>query len=315
MPEEAVTQVQRVLALKTFDVFRSLAPQELAALAEHAKPRQFSAGAILQRAGVPARTLHFILQGDVELVQKESVMARLGPQDVVGGLSALIGDEQTNFARAVVETTTLQLHREDLLDVFEDNFSVLLGVLRTLAGAQLSARRKLGPHAGFSAAQSGAPPSSSGAITELGLVEKLFHLRGALDFAETRVEALADLAQDAKVVRRAAGEVLWNVGDLSEHNALLLEGVIAGSNEDPAQYFEFGPGALVGGIDSLAAEPRWYRAIAKEPITALYIRTQHLLDVIEDDVEFAMDMLRVFARTLRTLQAELPEVPESQPLV
>jgi CRP-like cAMP-binding protein len=307
-----VTQVERVLALKTFDVFRSLAPQELAVLAEHARPRRFAAGDTLQRAGVPARTLHFILQGGVELNQKDSASARLGPQDVLGGLSALIGDEQASSARAVVSTTTLQLHREDLLDVFEDNFAVLLGVLRTLARAQLSARRKLGTHAGFSASESGSPQRP---VSELGLVERLFHLRSALDFAESRVEALADLAQDAKAVRIAAGQVLWEVGDLSEHNVLLLEGVIAGRSEDPAQSFEFGPGALVGGIDSLAAEPRWYRALAKEPVTALYIRTQHLLDVIEDDVEFAMDMLRVFARTLRSLQEQVPGVPETQALL
>jgi CRP-like cAMP-binding protein len=71
----------------------------------------------------------------------------------------------------------------------------------------------------------------------------------------------------------------------------------------------------VGGIDSLAAEPRWYRAVAKSQVTALYIRTQHLLDVIEDDVEFAMDMLRVFARTLRSLQEQVPGVPETQALL
>ncbi|HEY6558244.1 MAG TPA: cyclic nucleotide-binding domain-containing protein [Polyangiaceae bacterium] len=312
MSEQAVTQVERVLALKTFDVFGSLAPQELAVLAEYTRPRRYNAGDTLQRAGVKARTLQFILQGGVELVQNGSAPVRLGPQDVLGGLSALSGDVQVKAARAVVETTTLQLDREDLLDVFEDNFSVLLGVLRTLAKTQLSARRQLGQHAGFSASESGTPPRP---VAELGLVERLFHLRGALDFAESRVEALADLAQDAKVARHAAGEVLWEVGDLSEHNVLLLEGVIAGKNQNPAQYFEFGPGALVGGIDSLAGEPRWYQAVAKTAVTSLYIRTQHLLDVIEDDVEFAMDTLRVFARTLRSLHEELPGVPENQALL
>jgi CRP-like cAMP-binding protein len=312
VPEQAVTQVERVLALKTFDVFRSLAPQELAVLAEHARPRHFVSGDTLQRAGVPARTLHFILHGVVELSQKGAQDVRLGPQDVVGGLSALIGDEQGQSARAVVPTTTLQLHREDLLDVFEDNFSVLLGVLRALAKAQLAARRKLGAHAGFAASASG---TAARPVGELGLVEKLFYLRRALDFAESRVEGLADLAQDAKAVRIERGEALWEVGDLSEHNVLLLEGVIAGSSVEPAQSFEFGPGALVGGIDSLAGEPRWYRAVAKEPVTALYIRTQHLLDVIEDDVEFAMDVLRVFARALRSLQLQVPGVPETQALL
>jgi CRP-like cAMP-binding protein len=312
VPERAVTQVERVLALKTFEVFKGLPAQELAVLAEHARPRFFPSGALLLRPGIPVKTLHFILQGLVEVVREGSAPAELGPQDVLGGLRALGGDDQTEHARALQNTTTLQLHRDDLQDVFEDNFSVFLGVLRTLARAQLSLRRRLGEHAGFSPS---APGTAAHAVGELGLVEKLFHLRKAMDFAESRVEALADLAQEAEAVRVEAGQVLWEVGDLAEYNVLVLEGVIGATTTSSEQHFEFGPGSVVGGLDAMAGEPRWYRAVAKEPLTALYMRSQHVLDVIEDNVEFGMDMLRLFARTLHGLSGRLSEPPNDQALL
>jgi CRP-like cAMP-binding protein len=311
VPEGAVTQVERVLALKTFDAFRDLAPVELAALADNARPRRFKKGQALLRPGLPARSLHFILRGKVEVSRRGEPPVSLGPQDVVGGLAALIGDEQSQHAYAVEPTTTLQLHRDDLQDVFEDNFPALLGVLRTLARAQLEVRRGLGKDAGFPLIKTANPARP---IAELSLVDKLFFLRKALDFAQSRVEALADLAQETRTLRAAEGQVLWSLGALADHTLLLIEGVIGASSENEEQVFEFGPGDVVGGIDALAGEPRWYQAVARTPITALQIGTQHLLDVIEDNGELGMDLLRVFASTLRALQGRLP-APPNQPLI
>jgi CRP-like cAMP-binding protein len=303
-----ITQVDRVLALKTFDAFRDLSPEELAALAEYARPRFFTKHACVVRGGMRIRALHFILQGEIEVLQTGKPPLRLGPQAVLGGLAALSGDEFAEHARALSPTFTLELKRDDLQDVFEDDFSVLLGVLRSLARAQLAARRKLGERAGFPPLQGG---HAARPVGELGLVERLFFLRRAMDFAEARLEALAELAQEASTLRAQPEQVIWQMGELAEHSLVLIDGVLEGTTDTDQQSFEFGPGAVVGGIDAVAGKPRWYRATAKTPLVALSIPAQHLLDVIEDDIDLGMDLLRVFAASLRGLQAQLLNLPPS----
>jgi CRP-like cAMP-binding protein len=312
MLESPGTQLERVLFLKTFDAFKNLSPEELTALAENTRPQSFETGAALGKPSLPVRTLHFILQGRVEVVKEGQPTAILGPQDVVGGLAVLIGDERGQLVRALEPTSTLKLRREDLEDVFEDNFAVLLGVLGALARAQLALRRTLGREAGYPAVQSAAPARP---LVELGLVERLFCLRRAMDFAQTRVDALSDLAEDARTLRAEAGEALWEIGDLAENNLLVVEGVITAATQDSEQVFEFGPGSFVGGVDVFAGEPRWYRATCKTPVVGLRIRTQHLLDVVEDHIDLGMDLLRVLARMLAGLQGGAPSAAAlAQPL-
>lgn len=312
MLESPATQPERVLALKTFDAFRNLSPEELTCLAENARPRSFERGEALGKPALPVRTLHFILQGRVEVVRAGQPPSVLGAQDVVGGLAVLVGDERGQLVRALEPTRTLQLGREDLEDVFEDNVAVLLGVLGALARAQLALRRALGQNAGFPAVQSGA---AARPFAELGLVERLYFLRRAMDFAQSRVDALSDLAQEAQTVRAEAGQVLWEIGDLAEKNLLVIEGVIAGATADTEQVFEFGPGALVGGVDAFAGQPRWYQATCKTRVVGLSIRAQHLLDVVEDHIDLGMDLLRVFAKTLRSLQHGAALPPAAQPIL
>jgi CRP-like cAMP-binding protein len=71
------------------------------------------------------------------------------------------------------------------------------------------------------------------------------------------------------------------------------------------QRFGFGPSSSVGGIDSLAGLPRWYSARAGTDVVALRSDVENLLDVFEDHPDIGIEMLRVLARTLMTLQARV----------
>jgi CRP-like cAMP-binding protein len=295
-------QVQRVLALRTFSAFRDLMPAEVAVLAENAHERRFPRGKPLYRRGAVIRSLHFVMQGKVGLV-RDGVKAReLGPQSVIGGLSSLGVQPANEEYVALEETVTLELLHEDVEDVFEDNFRIFLGVIRAIAGAVIRVRRTLGESAGFPEVGSGQPSRNLG---ELGLVEKIFFLRENMNFAKTRVEALADLAQETVDVKIAEGEALWKVGDPSDHSLMLISGIIDCHSEEPLQRFAFDPGSTVGGLDSLANVPRWFEARARTPLRGLRVETQRLLDVFEDNMEMGIDLLRVIGYTLHELQSRV----------
>jgi CRP-like cAMP-binding protein len=68
--------------------------------------------------------------------------------------------------------------------------------------------------------------------------------------------------------------------------------------------FRLGPDSAVGGIDSIAGQPRWYRAIAETDVVALRGSTEVLMDVIEDHPDMGVDMIQSAARVLLELHGE-----------
>src|SRR5688572_28999814 len=293
-------QVQRVLLLRTFEAFRDLSPVELAAVAEHVRPRLFRKGAQLFPLGRVVRSNHFVVEGKVAIVREGKQVRVFGPQSSLGGLASLTGEPETQVYLALEDTETLELLRDDIQDVFEDNFRIFQGVMRAITRVVLEVRRRLGPSAGFQPVTNADPVRPVG---ELGLVEKIFFLRQTMSFAQTRIEALADLAQETEDLTLPAGQILWRAGDVSDHALMPISGIIACETDDGRQKFKFDPGSTVGGIDALANVPRWYQACAETPVRTLRVDAQRLLDVVEDNIELGMDMLRVFGLGLRQLQA------------
>jgi CRP-like cAMP-binding protein len=77
--------------------------------------------------------------------------------------------------------------------------------------------------------------------------------------------------------------------------------------------FRFGPESVVGGIDAIASEPRWYGATAETDLVALRGEVSHLIDVIEENPDMGLDMLRSASRVLADLDAKLgPSGVESE---
>jgi CRP-like cAMP-binding protein len=290
-----------VLLLRTFRAFSTLSPAELAVIADNTTPRFFPRGSVLLQPGVPVRAIHFVVHGGVEIPREGRPPRLVGAQELVGGLAALTQDPLGEHAVAREDTVTLELERDNMEDVFEDNFPIFLGVLRAMAHTQLALRRRLGPTAGFAAADS---PEPIRPVGKLDLVERIFFLRRTMSFAKTRIEALADVAHDA------AGLVLGE--DVADVAVLPLSGIIDCDTDDGSQHFAFGPGSIVGGLDSFAGEPRWFTARATTAVRALVIDTQVMLDVIEDNMEMTTDMLRVFAGVIRDLQNRITELPGEQ---
>src|SRR5690606_40077179 len=134
--------------------------------------------------GMPVRALHFVLRGRLEVTEHGGAREIVGPRHVVGGLEALSQEWSGQSVVVVEDSLTLQLDSENLEEVFEDNFSILVAVLRVLAAGQVALRRKLGPAAGFAE-----PPEAPARVSPaLDLVERIICLRQTMDFAGTRVE-------------------------------------------------------------------------------------------------------------------------------
>ena len=288
---------QRFLFLRTMPAFAEVPPEVAQVVAANTRPRTFSKGEHLYRSGVPATEVQYIVRGECDIVRGGKRVRRLGPRDVVGGISALAVGEQGYDCIALEEMQTLAIKVEDAQEIFEEHFVLLKRVLRGTSREVLDARRKLGERAGFG------PVAEPFVFPDrpFDLVERMAFLRKTFSFGDSEIDAIADLAREVQEVHLPKGEVLWNIGDRSTYFLLPLRGVIDCKAVSPDQHFQLGPGDSVGAIDSMADERRWYRAEVVEDVIAFRIDTQVLLEVLEDHFRMAISLLRAIATGILSL--------------
>ena len=296
MSEEALQttgmdRFQRFLFLRTVPGLAEVPPEVAQVVAANTRERFFAEGEHLYRAGAPAMQIQYVVRGECEIIRNGRPVRRLGTRSVVGGVSALAGDELGYDCVALEDTVTLEISVEDSQEIFEDHFVLLKRVLRGTSREVLDSRRKLGTSAGFG------PVAEPIAFPDrpFDLVERMAFLRKTFSFGESEIDAIADLARDVQEVHLPKGEVLWNIGDRSTYFLLPLRGVVDCHAENPDQTFQLGPGDSVGAIDAMADERRWFRAEVAEDLVAFRIDLELLLEVLEDHFTMAMSFLRGLA--------------------
>ncbi len=112
---------QRVVALRTVDMFRDFDVEDLNAIAMGLQPAPYLAGDVLVRQGADARRLYIIVAGRADvLVATEhgdrAKVAELGPGDFFGEMGLMTGEPRT---ATVVATTPMSCYRLDK-DAFRD---------------------------------------------------------------------------------------------------------------------------------------------------------------------------------------------------
>lgn len=302
-----VSRFQRLVALRAFPAYAVMPTEEVVAIAELTREMRFSVGEHLLREGTPVDTFFFIVRGEVELRRKGRVIRRMGRRTVVGGVAALAQDPTGYDCVALEDTVVLALAARDSEEIMEDNFTLLRGILRGVSGEVLAARRRAEGDGGFAA-----PSHEDVAYPEepLDLVERMRFLRTTMTFAQGQLDAIADLAREVRERRFAAGEVLFEEGQLQTTFYFPVHGVVEGTTEN-GKTFCFGPGDTVGGLDALALEPRWFSARAATPLVTVEVEVDDLHDVLEDDFEMALGMVRAFATGMMSLYDRGLAAPEA----
>ena len=84
-----ITTVEKVLFLKSIDLFRGLPGEELATIAEIAEEQPFAAGDPVFAEGEPGDALYLLVEGAVKVHRGGEQLAQLGARDVFGEMAVL----------------------------------------------------------------------------------------------------------------------------------------------------------------------------------------------------------------------------------
>jgi CRP-like cAMP-binding protein len=306
-----VGPVERTLALRSLPLFRGLPARELSALAQLLHEQVVPRGQLLHRAGSHVQALHLLTDGRVRLQHDATPAAILEAPQALGFVELLAGEPARVTAVAESIVTALVIDRGALLDVLEDQFSLVLH-LRTALGRQIAARQtELGR---YELPRTGAPiaPARIGSAP-LDLVESLLRLEQVPELRTFGVAVLAALVGEEPTVSFTAGERLFDAGAEATRLIVLVEGDVVCTAADNAATFRAGPGDVLGRDAVLGGLEHPYSAVAETAGIAIPIDAQRFWDLAEDNFHVALAALSMSACRLLWLDEQQPPAPPPGP--
>jgi CRP-like cAMP-binding protein len=134
--------VERLLLLKMPEgPFERSSIDALATIAERTRHRSIEPGTTLWHEGERAGTARLIVSGSIRCTASRgdgAVEFRAGSGTAIGALESFAGQPRWHDARAETRVEVLEIHVDDLIDVFEDNVEMATDFLAWVSSAALA---------------------------------------------------------------------------------------------------------------------------------------------------------------------------------
>lgn len=137
-----ITTVEKVLFLKSIDLFRALPGEELAQIAEIAEEQPIAFGDQVFSEGEPGDALYLVVEGTVKVHQGGKELAQLGPRDVFGEMAVLDSEPRSATVTAVKDSVLLKIARDDFRDILQERPEIGMGVIKVLSRRLRDASRR-----------------------------------------------------------------------------------------------------------------------------------------------------------------------------
>lgn len=131
--EGSLTTVEKVIFLKSVDIFQHAAIEELGRIAALTGQVQFDADETIYQQGEPVDAIYLILKGRVAVINNGQIVREVGERQAVGLLSALEMNSALRTVKTIEPTRALKLNLQDFQDALSADFELVKAVFRVLA--------------------------------------------------------------------------------------------------------------------------------------------------------------------------------------
>lgn len=128
-----LSTVEKVLFLKSVDLFSQTRGEELAQIALIATQEVREAGEEIFGEGEAGDALYLVLDGKVRVHRQERVIAELGERECIGEMALLDAEPRSASVTAIVPTGLLKLSREDFQELMAEKPEIALGIIKVLS--------------------------------------------------------------------------------------------------------------------------------------------------------------------------------------
>jgi CRP-like cAMP-binding protein len=128
-----VLTVQKVLALRSIELFSSMSTAELGRLAAITEEVVYPAGSEIIREGDYGDSMFVIVDGEVQIHRGETPIYVCRKNDYFGETTLIDGEPRSASATAITDCLMLRLDQADFHEILSHNFDAALAVMRTLS--------------------------------------------------------------------------------------------------------------------------------------------------------------------------------------
>ncbi len=137
-----ITTVEKVLFLKSIDLFRALPSEELAQIAEIAEEVPFGVSDPVFIEGEVGDALYLVVEGAVKVHRGDTQLARLSVRDVFGEMAVLDSEPRSASVTVIEEAVLLKIGRDDFREILAERPEISLGVIKVLSRRLRETNRK-----------------------------------------------------------------------------------------------------------------------------------------------------------------------------
>jgi hypothetical protein len=130
--ETTVPLVERVVLLRKAPLFAALPPQELQPIAEVAEEHLFAEGDLIAAEGEPGDTTYVIVDGEVDVVAGDRMLAIRGTGDVIGEMSVISSRPRVASLSAKSNVRVLEIHKPAFEAILRERPETALALMRVL---------------------------------------------------------------------------------------------------------------------------------------------------------------------------------------
>jgi len=127
-----ISTIEKVLFLKSVDLFSQMPGENLAQVAQITKELYFDKGHHIIKQGDLGDCLYLIIEGNIKIVTGDKEVALLGDKECVGEMSLLDSEPRSASAIAVTDVVLLKIKQEDFYEMMSDRPEIAQGVISVL---------------------------------------------------------------------------------------------------------------------------------------------------------------------------------------
>lgn len=127
-----LSTVEKVLFLKTIDLFSQIPGEDLAAVALISSEEHHERGSVVFDEGDAGDALYLVLTGKVRVHKRDKLIAELGERECFGEMSILDASPRSASVTAQDDLDVLKITREDFQEILAEKPEIALGVIKVL---------------------------------------------------------------------------------------------------------------------------------------------------------------------------------------
>jgi CRP/FNR family cyclic AMP-dependent transcriptional regulator len=132
MEQGTLTAIEKVIFLKSVDIFKHATIEELGGVAALTEEVHFKPGETIYREGEPVDAIYLVLKGRVAVEGNGQVVREVGEKQAFGTVAALDRNPAIHTVKAIDAVYALKLNAQDFDDILSLDFELVRAIFRAL---------------------------------------------------------------------------------------------------------------------------------------------------------------------------------------